>query len=246
MSRWQRVGIVIVFLCTGVGQLCAQSDDLGLWASAEVKKKIFPGLDASLEGEFRLRDNMRTIDRWGGTAGLSYKLFSFLKASAGYTYIYYNHPDKTTKKENYIPEYGSPRHRVSVALTGSYKWNRFEFSLRERYQYTYRVGLSVPKYNLEEQIRKENEEIPAKSVHVLRSRLQVEYDIRKSPFKPYTSCEWYHSLNGEGFKKIRWTLGTSYKLNKKNTFDLCYRYQNEADEDEADGHVIGVGYSFKF
>ena len=71
MSRWQRVGIVIVFLCTGVGQLCAQSDDLGLWASAEVKKKIFPGLDASLEGEFRLRDNMRTIDRWGGTAGLS-------------------------------------------------------------------------------------------------------------------------------------------------------------------------------
>ena len=114
------------------------------------------------------------------------------------------------------------------------------------YQYTYRVGLSVPKYNLEEQIRKENEEIPAKSVHVLRSRLQVEYDIRKSPFKPYTSCEWYHSLNGEGFKKICWTLGTSYKLNKKNTFDLCYRYQNEADEDEADGHVIGVGYSFKF
>ena len=190
MSRWQRVGIVIVFLCTGVGQLCAQSDDLGLWASAEVKKKIFPGLDASLEGEFRLRDNMRTIDRWGGTAGLSYKLFSFLKASAGYTYIYYNHPDKTTKKENYIPEYGSPRHRVSVALTGSYKWNRFEFSLRERYQYTYRVGLSVPKYNLEEQVRKDDEEIAGKSVHILRSRLQAEYDIRKNPFKPYTSCEW--------------------------------------------------------
>ena len=86
--------------------------------SAEVKKKIFPGLDAFLEGEFRLRDNLRAVDRWGGTAGLSYRLFPFLKASAGYTYIYYNHADITTKKENYIREYGSPRHRVNVSLTG--------------------------------------------------------------------------------------------------------------------------------
>ena len=80
-------------MCMGMGKLCAQSDDLGLWVSAEVKKKIFPGLDAFLEGEFRLRDNLRAVDRWGGTAGLSYRLFPFLKASAGYTYIYYNHPD---------------------------------------------------------------------------------------------------------------------------------------------------------
>lgn len=238
---------ILVFLYNNsIGELYAQSDDLGLWTSAEVKKKIFPGFDASLEGEFRLRDNMKTVERWGGTAELSYKPVSFLKASAGYTYIHYNHPEKTTKKDNYIPEYWSPRHRFSAALTGSYKWHRFELSLRERYQYTYRVGLSVPKYNLEEQVRKSDEEISAKSIHVLRSRLQVEYDIKKNPFKPYTSCELYHSLTGEGFEKIRWTLGTSYKLNKKNSFDLYYRYQNKSDEDETDGHVIGVGYLFKF
>ena len=80
MNKWQSAGVIIVFLCMGMGKLCAQSDDLGLWASAEVKKKIFPGLDAFLEGEFRLRDNLRAVDRWGGTAGLSYRLFPFLKA----------------------------------------------------------------------------------------------------------------------------------------------------------------------
>ena len=84
MNKWQSAGVIIVFLCMGMGKLCAQSDDLGLWVSAEVKKKIFPGLDAFLEGEFRLRDNLRAVDRWGGTAGLSYRLFPFLKASAGY------------------------------------------------------------------------------------------------------------------------------------------------------------------
>ena len=72
MNKWQSAGVIIVFLCMGMGKLCAQSDDLGLWVSAEVKKKIFPGLDAFLEGEFRLRDNLRAVDRWGGTAGLSY------------------------------------------------------------------------------------------------------------------------------------------------------------------------------
>lgn len=77
MNKWQSAGVIIVFLCMGMGKLCAQSDDLGLWVSAEVKKKIFPGLDAFLEGEFRLRDNLRAVDRWGGTAGLSYRLFPF-------------------------------------------------------------------------------------------------------------------------------------------------------------------------
>ena len=61
MNKWQSAGVIIVFLCMGMGKLCAQSDDLGLWVSAEVKKKIFPGLDAFLEGEFRLRDNLRAV-----------------------------------------------------------------------------------------------------------------------------------------------------------------------------------------
>lgn len=47
------------------------------------QKENLSGLDAFLEGEFRLRDNLRAVDRWGGTAGLSYRLFPFLKASAG-------------------------------------------------------------------------------------------------------------------------------------------------------------------
>ncbi|MFR5757191.1 MAG: hypothetical protein ACLUE2_00470 [Bacteroides cellulosilyticus] len=34
-----------------VAGVYAQSDDFGIWTSAEVKKKIFPGFDASVEGE---------------------------------------------------------------------------------------------------------------------------------------------------------------------------------------------------
>ena len=36
-----------------------------------VKKKIFSGFDASLEGEFRTRDGLQTVERWSGSAGVS-------------------------------------------------------------------------------------------------------------------------------------------------------------------------------
>ena len=52
----------------------------------EVKKKIFSGFDASLEGEFRTRDGLQTVECWSGSAGVSYKMFRWLKASAGYSF----------------------------------------------------------------------------------------------------------------------------------------------------------------
>ena len=46
----RRITLLAVFLCTMVAGVYAQSDDFGIWTSAEVKKKIFPGFDASVEG----------------------------------------------------------------------------------------------------------------------------------------------------------------------------------------------------
>ena len=86
----------------------------------------------------------------------------------------------------------------------------------------------------------------AKHKHVLRSRLEVEYNIAKSKFTPYVSCELYNSLSDRfAVEKTRWTIGSSYKINKKNSVSLYYRYIANGDEDEEGGHVIGVGYKFK-
>ncbi len=238
---------LLLCLC-GTLTLNAQSEGLGLWTSAEIKKKIFPGFDLYTEGDYRLRDNLKTVNRWAVGAGASYRMLPFLKADAGYQYIRFNHPEETTNKGNYIPEYWSPRHRYTFSLTGDHSFGRFKVSLRERYQLTHRVALTVPKYSSEEMTKqKADEEISAKSTNVLRSRLQVEYNIRKSGFSPYASGELYNSLDrGGALKKVRWTLGTQYKVNKKNAFDLYYLYQDESDEDEANGHILGVGYTFKF
>ena len=99
----------------------AQDSDFGIWTSLEVKKKIFPGFDASFEGEFRTRNDVGTIDRWSAGVDLSYSVNSYLKLGGAYNLINYNHPKREW-------EVG---HRYSFYATGSYVWNRIELSLRE-------------------------------------------------------------------------------------------------------------------
>lgn len=225
-----------------ISSLQAQS----LWTSAEAKMKIAKGLNAFAEGEFRTHDGMSSTERWAGTIGLDYKLYPFLKLTGGYTYIHQHTETEITKKGNIIPPYWQPKHRAFLSVTGSYKWKRFTFSLRERYQYTYRTEQSVPKFDEDGVTPKDDEWIEGKSKHVLRSRLEVEYNIKKSKFTPFASFELYNSLS-DAFEvdKSRYTIGTDYKISNKHAVSLFYRYIDKSDSDEDSGHVLGIGYKFK-
>lgn len=89
-----------------------------------------------------------------------------------------------------------------------------------------------------------------KSETYLRSRLKVEYDIRRSAFEPFASIEWYNTLNnpqGNNMDRLKYIIGSSYKLNKKNALQLYYRYVNFTDDDESNGkQMLGLGYTHKF
>ena len=37
-----------------------------------------------------------------------------------------------------------------------------------------------------------------------------------------------------------------FKINKTNKLTLFYRYNTENDDDEADGHLVGLGYKIDF
>lgn len=214
--------ILPVLLCLGVN---AQNDMENAF-SAEISKKITSKLTASLEEEFRLCDNFGRIDRFSTTLELSYKVCNFLKGGGAYNLINYNHPTKDWEI----------RHRYYFFLTGSYKLQRFSFSLRERFQSTYRAGVK-------ETAKRANPKL------YLRSRLKVEYDIRRSRFEPYASVEWYNTLNdprGNSMDRLKYLIGCGYKFNKRNALQLYYRYVNFTDDDESNNkQMIGVGYTFK-
>lgn len=120
--------------------------------------------------------------------------------------------------------------------------------MRESYQFTQRIGKWIPKYASDGITPKDDEWIASKSKHMLRSRVECEYDIRKSRFTPGLSIELYDNLSDRfAVEKIRYTAGCSYKVNKHNAIELFYRYiQIPSAKDSGEGgHVIGIGYLFK-
>lgn len=200
-------------------------ENLNLWTSADISYKVTKKLQLSLEEEFRLRDNISTTDRVQSTLGANYKIFKWLKAGAGYTLINYNHPTKDWEI----------RHRFTFDIEGSYKINKLEISLREMLQNTYRVGVNA-------------NDTRANPKLYLRSRIMGSLNLKKAGFSPYISSEFYNTLNNpqnNELVKIRYTFGTKYKINSRNSVNLFYRYVTEKDDDDIEGsNIIGIGYSF--
>lgn len=80
---------------------------------------------------------------------------------------------------------------------------------------------------------------------ILRSRFSVSYDIKGFPIDIVASVEYGCGLN---YKSNKWkfTGGYDYKINKNNKLSLFYRYNTEDDDDEVNGHLVGLGYKIDF
>lgn len=192
-----------------------------------VSKKLTSKLNLSIDEEFRTRNNFGEAERFSTALDLNYKFNDYFKLGGAYNLINYNHETKGWEV----------RHRYYFYGTGSIHFDRFSLSLRERFQSTYRVGVK-------ETDTRSNPKL------YLRSRLELDYDIAKSHWKPFVSVEFYKPLNDKTdnkMDKVRYMAGTDYKINKHNVLELFYRYNSFIDDDDNDNHhVIGLGYTYKF
>ncbi len=182
----------------------------------------------------------------------------WLKGSAGVIFMLVENESKECYRDDGSLRWRraaktTPRYRAFVAFTGSYSVARFKFSLRECYQYTCRSAYTTTRdrytrageYNYTE-----DDHRSAKAYNVLRSRLQVSYDIRHCPLAPYAYAEIYNSFN-DAFrtKKLRYSVGVDWRVNKKNALSLAWTFQDVRGEDgdnDVGSHLIGIGYTFKF
>lgn len=200
-----------------------KADDWGAEFSVELSKKIIRKVTLSFEEEFRLHKNFSQAERFSHSLDLSYKPYKFLKGGLSYNLLNYHRPTKGWDN----------RHRAVFYLTGNQSFGRFNISLRERVQCTYRPELTSSDHNPK---------------WYLRSRINVKYDIKKSHFEPFASAEMYYSLNDPNpanhpINRWRFVAGTKYNINKKNSIQLNYRYVNYRNDDDDSGHKICIGYS---
>lgn len=168
--------------------------------------------------------------------------------------------------------YWRNRHRATFDVTGKLPIGRFTLALRERYQYTHYKATNT----LRDRYRGELPEgMPpeswsgtlypyegryftelttdvkrkrAKDRHYLRSRLQLEYNIKNCHWTPYASCELSNDFSESlALDKTRLTVGAEWKITKQHRLDFAYVYEMGADDDtDGDNHALSIGYKFKF
>lgn len=249
MARCKRKRLILlVLLFTALMPQGLQADDSGLILSAEASRKIRKGLNVGFEVEFRSRNDFRTAERVSLGASVSYKLLPWLKASGGYNLLIENNREEITYNDdlsynNWRPSYWGLRHRFNVSLTASYKVRRVEFSLRERWQYTYRPEKMIDNFDFDE-AEWEDHKVRGKGKNVLRSRLQAEWDIPRCKFDPFASVEFHHSKH---LDKTRFIVGVGHTIKKTHDFKLYYRYQlTGSHSSDPNIHMLGLGYTYKF
>ncbi len=248
-----------------------------LRVGAEFTKKWENGLHLSIEEELRMGmvDNTTTastgttvlsgphFDRSYTTLALSYKHrdFPYLKVDAGYTLKLMNKDTLALSK--------IMRHRLFVSLTGSYRHERWSFSLRERLLTEIRMG-DIDYHEASGCYQNNRADVG------LRSKFEVAYHAMAKPIKPYVWCELINTLNANALQQkyanndptqkghqyisgVRAAAGLSWKINKRNSLNFYYRFNYGYDRDvnvknkkqtvylteqTEYQHVLGIAYHF--
>ena len=235
------VALTIIAQCSLINAYA--SDEFGIWGEMRAEKELSTRWDVGAEMEYRSRDNLRMSDRWGFGIDASYKITPWLKASAGYVLLR-DHNYKENTDQTIYADYWGTRHRFNVSLTSSVTWKQFTFSLRERWQYTYRPEKTAQRYYTDTGEEADEKVFNGKGKNVWRNRIQVKMKL-STVFHPYVNAESYVATSLE---KMRYNAGTEIVLDKHNSFDVKYIYQHRCGEGdgEPDRHVICFGYNYKF
>lgn len=252
-----------VFVPTGVFAQDSEtdsdtSDDVELSMEIGVEKKLSKKWNVGGEAEFRLRDDISKFDRFTIGPTAEYKITPWLKASAGFLYMYVNNDSKLKYRDSgslkwIRNEQKSSRYRAFIALTGSVGCGRWKFSLRERYQFTYRPEYTAMRdyYTSDGEYNYSEKDVrQSKTYNVMRSRLAASYDIRHCPLTPFAYIETYNDFDDHfSVAKMRYSAGVDWKVDKHNVLSLKYYYQDVNGDDgdnDRNTHMIGVGYTYKF
>ena len=221
------VYIFLFFLSCVSFNAYAQLRDAGGIGSISVSKEISKVTELSFEQELRLDQGLSMLNRSSTSIGADFTIVRrLLKAEVDYILMY--------RREDFdLYEF---RHRFTAGFVFQQRYSRFIFKLRTRGQTTLRdENRGDYKYNPR---------------YVWRNRLQVEYNIPKSPFRPYISTEIFCPLNSDyGFfmDSYRLIIGTTYRFSKRSELDCQIRFDQDVQVANPKNILYtGIGWNYSF
>ncbi|HTF02583.1 MAG TPA: DUF2490 domain-containing protein [Bacteroidia bacterium] len=215
--------LFVIFTCAGVH---AQNSDFGMWNTLSINKKINDKFSLGIDQEFRLRDNLSTVNLLYTNFGVSYKPTDFLKISLVYRFI-----DKHKEDLSW-----GIRHRVFADFVFKVKPGDFTLSYRARFQAEWRgAGYDATYGNVPEIF--------------MRNMIKAAYK-EAGDFEPYAGVEvrWqiqnpripYHHTIDRG----RFFAGVNYEINKRNVIGTYFLVQKEVNvNDRQSLYIWGLEYT---
>ena len=245
---WIFITCAIITNCVQAQTDVALSPEFEARIAVGLDKKITKGFHIALNEEVRFDNNFRSFDRSETTLELSYKVNPYLKLGTGYVFIA---PYSSTNSA-----FKNLRHRLYFDVRGLIKAGRWDFSLKERFQWTYRTG----DFNEYQYPRNEL---------MLKSRISVKYNTKVA--SPYLYFELRNFLNApvicanydgthyltddgsergepgwflQGFRgcyinRYRTCLGVDIKVNKHNKLNF-YFLGDFVDDKVVDANAEGT------
>ena len=224
-----RILIAISILIVSANSLFSQDmkviRDFRFIGKLGITKELFNSWEIGIESALKLEKDASRIDEIDFDLDVHYQPHSILVLGVGYRYAFNQKKDSTYEQKQ----------RLFGEAELNFKWERFKFEYRLRYQ------------NVDDDFFQYVETAPAE--HILRNRIQLNYNIPKSKLTPYFYSELYGNLEkGTQFAiKMKFALGFKYSLGKYGKVRLYYRIDRQLnDQYPFTYHSLGIGYRYKF
>ena len=207
-----------------VSPLYGQQREVASWNYLALSKGVGTRWNLAAQTELRTGENFESLYLWYVDGNARYTFSRWFAASVGFDYIKIHSSATATRGDVWRTDW-----RPYIALIPSWKMGNIRASLNESLT-----------YNWFPETEKDGVTINGRSYYLVRHRLTLEYPINNSRFTPYTKFEVRQTRKLE---RIRFTLGTTIKLNTHQSLDLGYVYQDMHNSTKT--NALSVGYRIR-
>jgi Protein of unknown function (DUF2490) len=211
---------IIIFITINLNTLKAQENDAELWTSFSVEKEIVKNFAIEIEAAYRLENNMQVFSKAFIESSLSYRFNDFFKISTEYRF---------EKKNNFNDDYVGNRNRFKADIQSRYKFSKIHLYWTISYQNKFFDNYSYIENNQH-----------------IRNEFQLKYKLKS--FKPFIKYEFFTPLDYVSVFQYssdahRFSIGSDYKINKRNSFKLFFIYHlNKNETYNSNRFISGLSY----
>ncbi|MFV0592476.1 MAG: DUF2490 domain-containing protein [Draconibacterium sp.] len=185
------------------------------WLELEATKQLGEKFEIFLAPELRYTENFK-LDEYFIEPGVEYKFNDYFAMVGSY------------RIGNNLNKKGEDRWfgRFAVDAKTGYEWRNLEAKLRFRYTNS-------------------DDFTGDEKTNYFRTKLELEYSIKRPGLQPYFAYEFYRDLDVGEFSKDRWETGIQYKINRHHRVSAYFRLNDYLHSDKETIKIVGLCYKLK-